>query len=79
MKEEQKGKKSFFCRKNLNRRGLYYKHITIVSDVYDLINKFEFSLTDDARVIIYDRHMYIVHGHRSRVIKLFIAVVCYQE
>jgi hypothetical protein len=50
--------------------GLYYKQITIVNDNSSIINKFEASLTDDARVIIYDRHMFIVQathhtGHRQ--------------
>jgi hypothetical protein len=40
--------------------GLYYKPITIVNDESRVINKLETSLTDDARVIIYDRHMFIV-------------------
>ncbi len=40
--------------------GLYYKHITIVNDNSSIVNKFEASLTDDARVISYDRHMFIV-------------------
>jgi len=41
--------------------GLYYKHITIVNDDSRVINKLETSLTDDARVIIYD-HVYST-GH----------------
>jgi hypothetical protein len=40
--------------------GLDYTHITIVNDDTSVVNKFEASLTDDARVIIYDRHMLIV-------------------
>jgi hypothetical protein len=40
--------------------GLYYKHITIIYDDSSTVNKFEASLTDDARVIIYDQHMFIV-------------------
>jgi hypothetical protein len=40
--------------------GLYYKHITIVNDGSSIVNKFEASLTDDIRVIIYDHHMFIV-------------------
>ncbi len=40
--------------------GLYYKHIMIVNDDCSIVNKFEPSLTDDARVVIYDRHMFIV-------------------
>jgi hypothetical protein len=42
--------------------GLYYKHITIVNDDTCVINKFEASLTDDTRVIIYYRHMFIVQA-----------------
>jgi hypothetical protein len=40
--------------------GLYYKPITIVNDNSRVINKLETSLTDDARVTIYNRHMFIV-------------------
>ena len=36
--------------------------MTIVNDDSRVINKFEASLTDDARVIIYDRHMFIVQA-----------------
>ncbi len=43
-------------------RGLYYKHITTVDDDSSIINKLEASLTDDVRVIIYDRHMFIVQA-----------------
>ncbi len=34
----------------------------IVNDDSRVINKLEASLTDDARVIIYDRHMFIVQA-----------------
>jgi hypothetical protein len=40
--------------------GLYYKPITIVNDDSSVINKLETSLIDDARVIIYNHHMFIV-------------------
>ncbi len=40
--------------------GMYYKPITIVNDDSGIINKLETSLIDDARVIICDRHMFIV-------------------
>jgi len=42
--------------------GLHYKHITIA--IYDssIVNKFEASNTDDARFVIYDRHMFIVQA-----------------
>jgi hypothetical protein len=42
--------------------GLYYKPMTIVNDESRVINKLEASLTDDARVVIYDRHMFIVQA-----------------
>jgi hypothetical protein len=42
--------------------GLYYKPITIINDDSSVINKLETSLIDDARVIIYDHHMFIVQA-----------------
>ncbi len=42
--------------------GLYYKHITIVNYSSSLINKFGASLTDNARVIICNFHMFIVQA-----------------
>ena len=50
---------------------MYYKHTTIVNDDSSIVNKFETSLTDDARVIIYDCHMFIVQatGWRSLPVK----------
>ncbi len=42
--------------------GLCYKPITIINDDARVINKLEASLTDDARVVIYDRHMFIVQA-----------------
>jgi hypothetical protein len=36
--------------------------MTIVNDDSRDINKLEASLTDDARVIIYDQHMFIVQA-----------------
>jgi hypothetical protein len=42
--------------------GLYYKPMTIVNDDPMVVNKLEASLTDDARVAIYDRHMFIVQA-----------------
>ncbi len=42
--------------------GLYYKHITIVTDDSRAVNNLETSLTDDARVIIYNRHMFIAQA-----------------
>jgi hypothetical protein len=42
--------------------GLYYKHVMIVNDDARIINKLDASLTDDARVVIYDRPMFIVQA-----------------
>jgi hypothetical protein len=42
--------------------GLYYKPMTILNDDTKAINKLEASLTDDARVVIYDCHMFIVQA-----------------
>ncbi len=36
--------------------------MTIVNDDSSVVNKLLASLTDDARVIIYDRHMFIVQA-----------------
>ncbi len=41
-------------------RGLYYKPMTIINDDPRVVNKLETLLTDDASVIIYNRHMFIV-------------------
>ena len=35
--------------------GLYYKPMTIVNDDSRVVNKLEASLTDDTRVVIYNR------------------------
>ncbi len=40
--------------------GLYYKHVAIVNYASSGVNKLRASLNDDARVIIYDHHMFIV-------------------
>ncbi len=42
--------------------GLYYKPMTIVNDDARVVNKLEASLIDDTRVVIYDRHMFIVQA-----------------
>ncbi len=45
--------------------GLFYKLMTIINDDSRVINKLEASLTDDARVIIYNCHMFIVQATGS--------------
>jgi hypothetical protein len=47
---------------NLVNSGLYYKPLMFVNDDSRIINKLEASLTDNARVIIYDRHMFTVQA-----------------
>ncbi len=42
--------------------ALYYKSMTIVNDDARIVNKLDASLTDNARVVIYDRHMFIVQA-----------------
>jgi hypothetical protein len=42
--------------------GLYYKHVTTVNCASSDVNKLKASLNDDARVVIYDRHMFIVQA-----------------
>ncbi len=47
---------------NTRPSGLYYKPMTIINDDSRVVNKLEASLTDDARVVIYDHHMFIVQA-----------------
>jgi hypothetical protein len=42
--------------------------MTIVNDYSRVANKLETSLTDDARVDIYDRHMLIVQATDSEIL-----------
>jgi hypothetical protein len=42
--------------------GLYYKHVIIVNYTSSSVSKLRASLNDDARVVIYDRHMLIVQA-----------------
>jgi hypothetical protein len=42
--------------------GLYYKPMMILNDDSRVISKLETSLTDNARVVIYYRHMLIVQA-----------------
>jgi len=41
----------------------------IVNDDSTVVNKLEASLTDDARVVIYDRHMFIVQATGVELLK----------
>jgi hypothetical protein len=46
--------------------GLYYKHITIINDDSSVISKWLSPLIDDARVVIYDRNVFIIHASADR-------------
>ena len=46
----------------LETSGLYYKHTTIVNYASSVVNKLEALLTDDARVVIYDRDVFTVQA-----------------
>ncbi len=56
-----------------NTSGLYYKHMTLINYTSSIVNKLEALLTDDARVIIYDRHVFIVQatGKPLAIVKQF--------
>jgi hypothetical protein len=55
--------KTFFSVTDIGKiSGLYYKHMTIVNYTSSIDSKLEALLTDDTRVIIYDRHMFIVQA-----------------
>jgi len=57
--------------------GLYYKHITVVNYNSSVVNKCVASLSDDARVVIYDRHVFVVQAteYGSCTIKLFTTII----
>jgi hypothetical protein len=61
---------------SINFSGLYYKHITIVNDDSGVINKLQTSLTEDAKVINYDRHMFKVQATAVNVFIFLITYVC---
>jgi nanoRNase/pAp phosphatase (c-di-AMP/oligoRNAs hydrolase) len=50
---------------NIDSSGLNNKHVTIVNYATSGISKLKASLNDDARVIIYDHHMFIVQATES--------------
>ncbi len=53
--------------------------MTIVNDDSRVVNKLEASLSDNARVVIYNHHMFIVQATaRSVVIFLLTNIVSYQ-
>ncbi len=48
--------------------GLYYKHVLIVNDDSSIISKWSFKLIDGARVIIYDRNMFVIQTTGNRLL-----------
>jgi hypothetical protein len=50
---------------------LYNKHITMVNYDSTVVNRFGVSPTDDARGVIYDRHMFIVQATGVKFINPF--------
>ncbi len=46
--------------------------MTIINDNSRVINKLEALLTDDARVVIYDCHMFIVQASGTYALKKFL-------
>ena len=53
---------SYFRKNIYQTNGIYYKPISIVNDDSSVIKMLKTSLTDDTRVVIYDRHMSIVQA-----------------
>jgi hypothetical protein len=49
--------------------------MTIINDDSRVINKLEASLTDNARVVIYNRHMFIVQATGIQKTDLSIALI----
>ncbi len=56
---------------NTDTCGLYYKLTTIVNYASSVVSEQSFQLIDDARVIIYDRHVFIVQAAGVNVINPF--------
>jgi hypothetical protein len=57
-------------------RGLFYKHIMILNYESSIVNRFGASLTDDARVVIYDCHIFIVHATGSVIVEFSLNKSC---
>jgi hypothetical protein len=55
--------------------GLYYKPMMIVNDNSRVVNKLEASLTEGDRVVIYDRHMFIVQATGGQSSNPYLNVV----
>ncbi len=67
---------NYTCKKshNIGTSGLNYKPITIINNDSSVVNKFGASLTNEARVFIYNRHMFIV---QTTGVSLFYVIDCH--
>jgi hypothetical protein len=59
--------------------GLYYKPITIINNDSRVINKLETSRTDDARVVIYDRHRFIEKATGGSTVPRYVLQLIFTE
>ncbi len=50
-----------YSRSKINN-GLYYKPVAIINNDSSIVNKLETSPINDARVVIYNRHMFTVQA-----------------
>ncbi len=67
--------KSIVKEKICASNGLYYKTMTIVNGNARIVNKLDASLSEDARVFIYDHHMFIVQATTVCISATFIFLV----
>jgi hypothetical protein len=49
--------------------------MTIINDDDRIVNKLDASFTDDARVVIYDRHMFIVQATSVEIDEIYYIVL----
>ena len=59
--------------------GLYYKHVTIINYASRGVNKLKASLNDDAIVVIYDHHMFIVQATVGSVVLSYVLQLLFVE
>jgi hypothetical protein len=57
---------------NIDICGLFYKHMPIVKDDSSIVSKWSSKLIDNARVIIYDHHMFIVQATNVKTFTLLL-------
>jgi hypothetical protein len=59
--------------------GLYCKPNMIINNDSRVINKLETSRTDDARVVIYDNHMFIVQATGGSIVTRYVLQLSFTE